>query len=60
MGLVFGFVIGMTGIIAGIIIISIGQVIAGSVISGVTLASLVGTFVYGSQGRKKEREEKAK
>ncbi len=60
MGLVFGFIIGMTGIIAGVIIIAVGQVIAGSVISGVTLASLVGTFVYGSQGRKKEREKKAK
>lgn len=60
LGLVFGFIIGMTGIIAGVIIIAIGQIIAGSVISGVTLASLVGTFVYGSQGRRKEREEKNK
>lgn len=47
-GLIFGFIIGMTGIIAGVIIIAIGQIIAGSFISGVTLASLVGTFVYGS------------
>ncbi|MCK5416663.1 hypothetical protein KAI92_04515 [Candidatus Parcubacteria bacterium] len=48
----------MAGIITGGIVIFIGQVIAGSLISGVTLASLVGTFVYGSQGRKKEREAK--
>ena len=60
MGLVFGFIIGMTGIIVGGVIIAIGQVVAGSVISGITLASLVGTFVYGSQGRKREREGKSK
>lgn len=58
MGLIFGFIVGFTGIVAGVYIISIGQVIAGSVLSGFTLVSLVGTFVYGSQGRKKEREEK--
>jgi len=59
-GLWFGFIIGMTGIIIGAFIIYAGQVIAGSIISGGTLATLVGTFVYGSQGRKKEREEKNK
>ncbi|PIR13015.1 hypothetical protein COV49_03565 [Candidatus Falkowbacteria bacterium CG11_big_fil_rev_8_21_14_0_20_39_10] len=59
LGLIFGFLIGMTGIISGVIIISKGQVFAGSFISGVTLVSLVGTFVYGSQGRRKEREKKA-
>ena len=48
----------MTGIIVGAVVIALGQIIAGSVISGVTLVSLVGTFVYGSQGRKKERENK--
>jgi uncharacterized membrane protein len=58
MGLFFGFIIGITGIVAGVYIISIGQVIAGSALSGITLVSLVSIFVYGSQGRKKEREEK--
>lgn len=60
LGLIFGFIIGMSGIIIGGIIITLGQVIAGLVISGVTLASLVGAFVYGSQGRRREREEKDK
>ena len=63
-GLIFGFIIGISGILGGIIIIAVSQatsqIIAGSVISGASLASLVGTFVYGSQGRKKEREEKKK
>jgi uncharacterized membrane protein len=60
MGLYFGFIIGLTGISAGVYVISIGQVIAGSALSGITLVSLVSIFVYGSQGRKKEREGKRK
>lgn len=58
LGLYFGFIIGMAGMIAGTIVIIIGQVIAGSFISGATLIGLVGTFVYGSRGRRKEREQK--
>lgn len=58
LGLVFGFVIGMTGIITGALVVVSGQVIAGLIVSGGTIASLVGTFVYGSQGRRREREEK--
>lgn len=60
LGLVFGFIIGMTGIIAGALIIFFGQAFAGGFLSFISLGSLVGTFVYGSQGRKKEREEKKK
>jgi len=58
LGLIFGFLIGITGIIAGVVVVLAGQVIAGLIVSGGTIASLVGTFVYGSQGRKREREEK--
>lgn len=60
LGLIFGFIIGMSGIIAGALVITVGQVIAGAFLSFISLGSLVGTFVYGSQGRKKEREEKRK
>ena len=60
LGLYFGFLIGMTGIIAGAIIVFSGQVIAGEIFSAISLGSLVSTFVYGSQGRKKERENKNK
>ena len=58
LGLIFGFIIGMTGILAGAFIITVGQIVAGTVLSFMSLSSLVGTFVYGSQGRKKERERK--
>lgn len=60
LGLYFGFIIGLVGIVAGAIIISTGQAIAGGFLSTISIGSLVGTFVYGSQGRKKERTEKMK
>ena len=60
LGLYFGFLIGMTGIIAGSVIIFSGQALAGEFLSAISLGSLVGTFVYGSRGRKKERENKDK
>jgi uncharacterized membrane protein len=60
LGLYFGFIIGMTGIIGGTTIIIFESVWPGLSLSLMSLASLVGTFVYGSQGRKKEREEKNK
>lgn len=60
LGLYFGFLIGMTGIMAGAAIILSGQVLAGEFLSAISLGSLVGTFVYGSRGRKKERESKNK
>jgi uncharacterized membrane protein len=60
LGLIFGFIIGMTGIVAGVVVIVTGQVAAGSILFAGTLGVLVGTFVYGSQGRRKEREDKDK
>lgn len=57
-GLFFGFIIGLTGIIAGTVLIFKNHVLPGSFISGGTIVSLVSTFVYGSQKRKKEREKK--
>lgn len=57
-GLIFGFIIGMTGIISGALLVYFGKTASGILLSGTTILSLVGTFVYGSQGRRKEREEK--
>lgn len=60
LGLYFGFLIGMTGIIMGAVIIFFGQALVGSFLSTAFLVGLVSTFVYGSRGRKKERENKDK
>ena len=57
-GLIFGFIIGIVGIVRGAYLISIGQIIEGSIFGGGTIVSLVGTFIYGSQKRQKERQSR--
>lgn len=57
-GLIFGFLIGITGIISGTIIVMSGFQVAGSVLGTGSIASLVAVFVYGSRQRRKEREAK--
>lgn len=57
-GLIFGLIIGITGIVAGAIIIAKGYQVAGSFLGTGSIASLVGVFVYGSRQRRKEREAK--
>lgn len=55
LGLWFGLIIGLAGICAGTILSLHDKQIAGSVIGGGALVSLVGVFIYGSQQRQKER-----
>lgn len=55
LGLYFGLLIGLTGIIAGTVLGLYDKQIAGGVIGGGSLVSLVGVFIYGSQQRQKER-----
>ena len=57
-GLIFGFIIGLVGIGGGIYSIYLGHVISGSLLTGGALASLVGTFVYGSHKKRTEIESK--
>ena len=57
-GLLFGFLIGLVGIGGGAVVSIFGQPGIGVTISIVSLVSLVGVFVYGSQQRRKEREDK--
>ncbi len=54
----FGFIIAMTGIITGGVLIGLGNPVTGSILSGGSLASLVGTFVYGKQTKEKELDKK--
>lgn len=56
-GLQFGLVIGISGLTAAVVIGIVGQPWAGGLLGIGTIASLVGTFVYGSQQRRKERED---
>ena len=58
LGLVFGLIIGLAALIAAVIMVYFGNVTGGSLLGVGTITALVGVFVYGSQGRKKERKEK--
>jgi len=55
MGLVFGLIVALAAFAQGVWLISLGHVITGALVTGGTVGSLVGTFVYGSQQRRKER-----
>jgi uncharacterized membrane protein len=60
LGLILGFIIAMTSIGSSTYLILQGHDIAGGIIGSGTLATLVGTFVYGSNKRSEERIEKQK
>lgn len=59
-GQILGFVIAIVGLVVSLVAIINGSQLAGSVIGGGTLASLVGVFMYGSRIRSRERESKNK
>ncbi len=59
LGVIFAFILGLAGMALGAYLISLDHPIAGTIFSGSSLAGLVGTFVYGTRSRKKEREKKA-
>lgn len=57
LGLWFGLIIGLAGIFSGTFLVYMGYAIPGTLLGGATIVSLVGVFVYGSQGRKAERQQ---
>lgn len=57
LGQIFGLLIGLTGIICGTYLASIGQDVVGSIIAGGTVVSLVSVFVLGKKTQKKESKE---
>lgn len=59
-GLIFGLIIGLTAVIGGTVCAVTAHQIAGSVIGGGGLTSLVGVFVYGTKTRRQEREQRLK
>lgn len=58
LGVVLGFILGMSVITAGVVLVMHGHSIEGTIFSGSGLAALIGVFIYGTQSRKKERTEK--
>ncbi len=59
-GLIFAFILGMTVVISGVIVVFKGYKTTGSFISTTGLATLLGSFIYGTRERRKEREFKSK
>jgi uncharacterized membrane protein len=57
-GVACGFMIGMTGIVASAYVILQGHDVAGSILGGSSLLSLVTAFLKGQQSRREERERR--
>jgi uncharacterized membrane protein len=57
-GLIFGFIVGLVGLLGSVFLIGIGKGAYGVAIGAIDLVALVSVFVYGSQSRKKEREQR--
>lgn len=65
LGIVLGFIIALSGIVGGILIIafnpdSFGAVISGSAISGSSLIGIIRIFVIGSKKQESEKQENEK
>ena len=56
LGMVFGFIIGMTAVISGAFVAYSGAELSGSVIGGAGTVGLVAVFIYGAQGKGQPRE----
>ncbi|MDY0082369.1 MAG: DUF2335 domain-containing protein, partial [Ignavibacteriaceae bacterium] len=58
LGLVFGFLIGIVGILGGIYLATLGFDVYGPILSGGSFVTLVVAFIYGTKSRRQERELK--
>lgn len=59
-GLGAGFVVAMTLGIGSVFVVLDGHEVAGTILGTADLAGLVGVFVYGTQSRRRERQEQAR
>jgi len=60
LGVVFAFILGLTAIVAGVIVVFTGHSWPGTILGSAGLVGLVSAFIYGTRERRKERENKAK
>ena len=56
-GVIFGFILGLVGLIGGAFLVYHDKVVTGSVFFGATLVALVSVFVYGSRKGDRSRED---
>ena len=60
LGLTAGFTVALTSIGASAFLVAHGHDVAGTVLGGATIVSLVSTFIYGTNSRKEERLQREK
>ena len=59
LGIIFAFIIGVIGTGGGLYLASIGLISQGLVMSGGSIATIIGAFIYGTASRRRERQRKA-
>lgn len=58
LGVVCAFLITLAVTVAGFYLILTGHSVAGTIFAGLGVVSLAGTFIYGTQSRKEERQRR--
>lgn len=58
LGVIFAFILGLTGIVGSIYLIMNGHEVGGTVLSGISLTSLVSAFIYGKKEQRKDLDSK--
>lgn len=58
LGVICAFIITMTVIISGFYLVLNDHSVAGTIFTSLGLAGLAGTFIYGTQSRKEERQRR--
>ena len=58
LGLGAAFIIAMGGLGLAYVLVTMGHAIEGAIFGGFDFVALVGTFIYGTNARRQEREEK--
>jgi uncharacterized membrane protein len=56
-GQVFGFVLAMTAIVGGMVLIALGKDLTGAALAIGSLATLVGVFIYNQRSQNRELRE---
>jgi uncharacterized membrane protein len=59
-GLAAGLIVALAFLVGSVVLVLSGYAVEGTIFATVDIAGLVATFVYGTERRRKEREDKAR
>jgi hypothetical protein len=60
LGVAAGFIVALAFLVGSVILVLSGHAVEGTIFATVDIVGLVATFVYGTERRRKEREDRAK